>query len=102
VYLNVHSTNAPSGLVRSQLDQEVVFSKNVALSPANEVPAVNGRFEKGFAYIRVNSDKEMFYKIVVDNLDPTDQIVAAHIHKGDATENGDVFKTFRYFKFRYI
>jgi hypothetical protein len=92
VYLNVHSTNVPSGLVRAQLDQTITFSKNVVLSPANEVPVVTGRFETGWAIIRVNSDNDMYYRIIIENLSATDAITMAHIHKGDATENGEVRK----------
>lgn len=90
VYLNVHSTLVPSGLVRSQLDQAVFFSKNISLSPANEVPAVAGRFESGVAYIRVTEDDKLYYRVDVDNLATTDAITMGHIHTGTATQNGSV------------
>jgi hypothetical protein len=89
VYVNVHSTQSPAGLLRGQIDVAVDNAYNVMLSPANEIPAVTGRNETGTAYIRLVGTK-MFYKVVVNNLDPTDAIAAGHIHNGASTVNGGV------------
>jgi hypothetical protein len=89
VYVNVHSTEFPSGLVRGQIDKTISNAYNVALSPLNEVPPVMGRSEEGNAYFRlVGSD--MYYKVVVTDLDATDAIIGGHIHEGSSTENGGV------------
>lgn len=40
LYLNIHSTQLGSGIVRGQLFNEVTFAASVALSGANEVPSV--------------------------------------------------------------
>jgi len=90
VYVNVHSQNVPAGLVRGQVDKTIEFARNVFISPANEVPAVTGRNESGFAYLRLDSDNNLYYRVVVNNLDPTDAITMGHIHLGAADENGDV------------
>ena len=45
--------------------------------------------ETGTAYIRLVGAK-MFYKVIVNDLDPTDAIAAGHIHNGASTVNGGV------------
>ena len=89
VYVNVHSTESPAGLVRGQIDVAITEAYNVALSPENEVPAITDRNETGVAYFRL-VDKKLFYKVIVNDLDTTDEITAAHIHEGAAGENGGV------------
>ena len=89
VYVNVHSTEFPSGLVRGQIDKTISNAYNVALSPLNEVPPVMGRSERGNAYFRlVGSD--MYYKVAVTDLQATDAIIGGHIHEGMPIENGGV------------
>ncbi len=89
VYVNVHSTESPSGLVRGQLDQVIEEAYNVMLSPANEIPAITDRNDSGIAIFRIVGDK-VFYKVSVADLESTDAITAGHIHSGDATVNGGV------------
>lgn len=89
VYVNVHSTDKGSGLVRGQIDQTIDNAFNVALSPANEVPAITGRNESGAAYLRVIGTT-LYYSAVVNDLDATDAITAGHIHNGSAEVNGGV------------
>lgn len=89
VYVNVHSTDQPSGLVRGQIDQTIDNAYNVSLSPANEIPAINDRNETGQAYIRIVGST-MFYKVIVNDLEASDAITAGHIHEGSATVNGGV------------
>lgn len=89
IYVNVHSTEQPSGLVRGQIDQTIDNAYNVSLSPANEIPAINDRNETGLAYIRIVGST-MFYKVIVNDLEASDAITAGHIHEGSATVNGGV------------
>ncbi len=89
VYVNVHSTEFPAGLVRGQIDKTISNAYNVALSPLNEVPPVMGRSERGNAYFRLVGST-MYYKVAVTDLEATDAIIGGHIHEGSSTENGGV------------
>lgn len=89
VYVNVHSSEQPAGLVRGQIDQTIDNAYNVAMSPSNEIPAIEGRNETGSAFIRIIGTT-MYYKVMVEDLDATDAITAGHIHEGTSTENGGV------------
>lgn len=89
VYVNVHSMESPAGLVRGQVNQIIDNAYNVSLSPANEIPIVMGRIERGTASFRIVGST-MFYSIMVGDLDPMDAIMAGHIHTGSSTMNGDV------------
>ena len=89
VYVNVHSTEIPSGLVRGQIDKSIDNAYNVALSPSNAVPPIVGRSEEGNAHFRLVGST-MYFKVSMSNLDPSDAIIAGHIHEGSSTENGGV------------
>jgi len=89
VYVNVHSIESPSGLVRGQIDKAIDNAYNVALSPSNAVPPIMGRSEEGNAYFRLDGST-MYFKVSVSNLDATDAISAGHIHEGSSTVNGGV------------
>lgn len=89
VYVNVHSKEVGSGLLRGQIDQVIDAAYNVSLSPANAVPAITGRNETGAAYFRLVGST-MYYKVVVSDLDASDAIVAGHIHEGAAGANGGI------------
>jgi hypothetical protein len=89
LYLNVHSTQAPAGIVRGQLNKVIELATDVALSPANEVPAGTST-ATGLAIIRVTSDKQLYARLTVSNLETSDALTAAHIHKGAAGVNGSV------------
>lgn len=89
VYFNVHSTQAPAGIARAQLDKKVEFAMDVILSGANEVPAVTTS-ASGVCILRMTEDKVLFSKISVSNLDAGDTIRVAHIHKAAAGSNGPV------------
>lgn len=89
LYLNVHSTQAPAGIVRGQLNKTIELAADVAMSPANEVPAGTST-ATGLAIIRVTSDKQVYAKLTVSNLETSDALTAAHIHKGAAGVNGGV------------
>jgi hypothetical protein len=91
VYVNVHSTQFPAGLLRGQMDKTIDFAMDVALSSANEVPAgTSTSAATGIATLRLTSDKVLLYKIVVNNLEANDTITVAHIHDGAAGVNAGV------------
>ena len=78
-YINVGTDNAPSGLVRGQLNSNIVLSKNVALSGSTQAT--------GTAYIRLASNNTLYSKIVVAN-DAADPATAATINQGPAGATG--------------
>ncbi|MCH2035036.1 MAG: CHRD domain-containing protein [Tenacibaculum sp.] len=84
LYVNIHSSDAPSGLVRGQINVEVSQAYNVQLTSS-----INGRTETGVATLRVVDDY-LHYKIEVNDLSSSDEIVAAHIHAGSTGQNGNV------------
>lgn len=88
-YVNVHSTQVPSGIIRGQLDNPVTFATDVALSGANEVPIVTTT-ATGLALIRLTTNKTLFARITINTLEATDALAAAHIHTGAAGTNGGV------------
>lgn len=89
LYLNVHSAQVASGLVRGQLNTNIEMAATVALSGANEVPAVTTT-ATGTALVRLTSDKKLYSLITVTGLEATDALTMAHIHRGAAGVNGAV------------
>lgn len=89
LYLNIHSTQVGSGIVRGQLFNEVIFAASVGLSGANEVPSVTTT-ATGMALLRITADNKLYSKVTVSNLESTDALSAAHIHSGAAGANGGV------------
>jgi hypothetical protein len=88
VYVNIHSKKAGSGLLRGQLDKQISFAADVVLSGSNEVPSVSTT-ASGRCILRLTNDKVLYSKITVDNLESSDALTAAHIHKGATGVNGD-------------
>jgi hypothetical protein len=91
VYVNVHSTQFPGGLVRGQMDKTMDFAVDVPLSGANEVPAVTTT-ATGLALLRLTTDKTLYSKITVSTLDAGDTLSVAHIHGAAAGVNGAVLQ----------
>jgi len=89
IYLNVHSSQVGSGLVRGQLFNPVTFAASVSLAGANEVLAVTTT-ATGVALLRLTADNKLYSKITVSNLEATDALTMAHIHSGAAGANGGV------------
>lgn len=90
LYVNVHSTQVASGLVRAQLNSTVQWAQDVALSGANEVPAVTTT-ATGSARFRLTTDGKLYYVVNVTGLTSGDgDLTAAHIHNGAAGANGTV------------
>jgi hypothetical protein len=93
LYFNVHSTQVPSGLVRGQLNTDIEMAEFVTLSGANEVPAVTTT-ATGTALIRITSEKKIYTKVTISNLESGDALTASHIHKAAAGTNGGVILGF--------
>jgi len=89
LYFNVHSTQVPAGLVRGQLNKSLEMVADVALSGANEVPPVVTT-ATGIALLRLTSDKKLYSKVTVTNLEVGDTLRFAHIHEAAAGANGPV------------
>jgi hypothetical protein len=93
VYINVHSTENPSGEVRGQIpqvtpDDDVI---NVPLSGENEVPAITSTVT-GMMTIQQFSDGSLEFSANLMNPDDVALLGAAgaHIHCGAIGENGPV------------
>jgi len=93
IYLNVHSNNYPSGLVRGSIDEDIDFAMDIYLSPNNNVPPLMGRSETGTAFLRLSSESVLYYKININDLDMSDELKSAHIHTAMTGETGPVFQT---------
>ncbi len=91
LYFNVHSTQVASGIVRGQLNVKIDMAVDVALSGANEVPAVTTA-TTGVAILRLTADKKLYSKVTITNLAQGDAMRFAHIHSGAAGVNGPVIQ----------
>jgi CHRD domain len=89
LYFNVHSSQVPSGLLRAQLNEKIIFAADVALTGAQEVPPVTTT-ATGQAWFRVVENNVLYSKVSVANLEATDALTAAHIHTGATGVNGPV------------
>ncbi|WP_167021436.1 CHRD domain-containing protein [Chitinophaga sp. Cy-1792] len=78
-YMVIKSKTAPDGLVRGQLDKKIIFSKDVAMTAAQVVPAANNSATANFS-IRITEDNIGFYAIDVKNLPAGDALTETHIH----------------------
>jgi hypothetical protein len=87
VYVNVHSTQAPAGLARGQLDKTVVLAQDIALLGTNEVPSITTT-ATGRAILRLTSDKVLYSVVTVNNLESNDTLTVSHIHPGATGTNG--------------
>jgi hypothetical protein len=88
VYINVHSNQAPGGLVRSQMDKTVSYSVDVDLIGDNEVPAVPTT-ASGHASLRLCGDT-LFSLVTYKNIEANDTFTVSHVHRGAAGVNGQV------------
>lgn len=91
LYINLHTTANPNGEIRGQIiaTQDELFP--VYLSSDQEIPPVN-LGATGSALVRIGpGQSEISVDGYVNNL--SGEITAAHIHKGNSNENGDVVKT---------
>jgi hypothetical protein len=90
VYINVHSAQVNSGLVRGQIDKKIELAMDIALSGNNEVPDTIFTTATGNAILRLTDDKVLYSKVTVNNLESNDTLTVSHIHRGGAGANGQV------------
>lgn len=91
IYVNVHSSQVGSGIVRGQLNKTIDWVMDVPLTGANEVPPVTTT-ATGLALLRLTTDKNLYANISVTGLEAGDAWSAAHIHPGAAGANGGVLQ----------
>ncbi|MEP7258958.1 MAG: CHRD domain-containing protein [Flavitalea sp.] len=89
VYINLHTTLFPGGLIRGQLNKTIDFALDVALTGDAEKDPVTTT-ATGTALIRMTSDKTLYSKLSVANLESDDALTAGHIHTGATGVNGPV------------
>ena len=89
MYVNIHSTQAPGGIMRGQMDKTIVFAANVSMTGAHEVPPVTTT-ATGTAFLRLAADNTLFSKVTVADLESGDAWTAAHVHTGAPDVNGGV------------
>lgn len=92
IYFNVHSQQAPDGLVRGQVNADILYAADVTLVGTNQVPPVTTT-ATGTAAIRLTTNLMLYSKVTVNNLESNDAITVAHIHSGDVGVNGDILIT---------
>jgi hypothetical protein len=90
VYINVHSTQAPNGLVRAQLDKTIDFAIDVAMNGANERPNPVTTTATGLSILRLTTDKTLYSNVTVNNIETNDTLTASHVHRGMADIAGPV------------
>jgi hypothetical protein len=90
VYINVHSTQVPSGLARGQIGQEIKFAADIPLTGANERPTPISTTATGLAILRLTDDKTLYSMVVVNNLEANDTLTVSHVHRGTADVAGPV------------
>lgn len=93
IYINAHSSQVGAGLVRGQLNTNIELAADLAMSPANEVPAGTSA-ATGLGLLRLTSDKKAYLKITVTGLEANDTLTAAHIHKAATGVNGPIILPF--------
>ncbi len=87
VFLNVTSASSPKGLVRLQLDKNIDWYADVALTGGAVVPAVTTS-ASGKLVLRITTDKVLHYQFLIDGVEAGDALAAAHLHSGAAGANG--------------
>ncbi len=92
-YVNVHTTQAPGGLLRGQIDSKVVLATDIVMLGTNEVPSVSTT-ASGLAILRMTQDKNLYVKVVVSNLEAGDSMRVAHFHSAATGANGGVLLGF--------
>jgi len=78
LYMQVNSAQIPAGLVRGQMDKTITAAYDVALTKYSSTVNTTAT---GTAYIRVFSDNNLAYQVVINNQPAGDVLTAAHIHK---------------------
>lgn len=89
IYFNVHSTQQPGGLVRGQVNTDIIMAADVDMEGKNEVPPVT-TLAKGKALLRLTVGRRLFSKVTVTTPPVGDALTMAHIHRGAAGVNGAI------------
>ncbi len=89
IYFNVHSQQQPSGLIRGQVNSDIILAADLNLTGAQQIPAVTTT-AMGMAALRLTTTGMLYSKVSVQNLESADMLSMSHIHQGGATENGAV------------
>ncbi|MBX3242670.1 MAG: CHRD domain-containing protein [Chitinophagaceae bacterium] len=92
IYFNAHSQQSPAGIVRAQLNTNVEFAMDVALSSENEIrDSPIDPVATGTTILRLTSAKKLYSKVSVTGIADDDELTMAHIHTGDVSSNGPVY-----------
>lgn len=81
-YINVHTSNFPSGEIRGQIYLESVFLNSSQSTITSELPGT------GLGKFYLNKDKLLMFQLNFENL--TGEIQSAHIHNGVFGSSGGV------------
>ncbi len=85
IYINIPSTQVQSGLVRGQINTDIIYTSTIALSGTNEVPPVTTA-TTGSAVVRMTTEGGMGYKIYYTvasaNIPAGDEFSSAGIYNG--------------------
>jgi hypothetical protein len=88
VYINVNSSQEPEGLLRGQVDKNVIWALDVNLSPESEIPSITDRTDRGIAILRFTDDDMLYSNIQLMNVLNTDSITTANIEEGPVGVHG--------------
>lgn len=88
-YINVLTGREPMGLVRGQINSDIVVSNNAFLLGNNFRPVVSTS-TTGVAYIRVTADQNLYSKIVISNDEVSDPVQGALLNVGNVMDNTGV------------
>ena len=89
IYVNVHSMQVPSGIVRGQVNDNIVWAADISLSGSNEVPAVSTT-TRGTSFLRIGTSGKLYSGFNFPTIESGDMLMAAHIHVGASGVNGPV------------
>ena len=91
VYVNIHTSDNPSGEIRGQLSIGQGTGTILLLDGEQVVPAVS-TVGTGTGFLKINNDKTSIeYDITISGINP-DSVTAAHFHNSGFGSNGGIVK----------
>ena len=87
--VNIQTKKLSSGLVRGQLNKTLDWVKDVEMSCFNVVPILETE-QAGLAIFRLTTDKKLYLKINVADIEPFENWTAINIQMGGLFINGGV------------